>query len=156
MEIEEIKALIELFERSSLGELMLERGEARLVLRRPSQTEQSAAPLSAVASVRDTTEPRLGASTPATGEVTDEAEAEHLIRSPIVGTFYRQPSPEEEPYVKVGDHVDAGDTVCIVEAMKVMNEVRTERAGIVKEILVADATPVEYGQPLIAIALFKT
>jgi len=149
MEVEEIRALIELFERSTLTELTLERGETKLILKRqyPGGEVQAsvnpstpAAPTAPEAAEVDSTVP------PAEEEITG-----YLIRSPIVGTFYRRPAPDEDPYVEVGDRVDVGDTVCIVEAMKVMNEVRTERAGIVKEILVEDGTPVEYGQPLMVI-----
>lgn len=70
------------------------------------------------------------------------------IRSPIVGTFYRRPSPDEDPYVEVGDRVEDGDTVCIIEAMKVMNEIEADCTGIIANILVEDAQPVEYGQEL--------
>lgn len=159
MDIEEIRALIDLFERSSLTELVLERGETRLVLKRdlPRPLE---APGQAPAAPREAASP-LPSSPPApaaTGtepatavEEGEEAIEGHVIRSPIVGTFYRRPAPDEDPYVEVGDRVSEGDTVCIVEAMKVMNEVRADRAGIVKAILVEDASPVEYGQPLIVL-----
>jgi acetyl-CoA carboxylase biotin carboxyl carrier protein len=150
MEVGEIKALIELFERSTLTELVLERGETRLTLRRQLPEDQvhttvsnnpPTAPAPAGQGEIDTS--------PTQGEQTLPSGC--LVRSPIVGTFYRRSSPDEDPYVEVGDRVDVGDTVCIVEAMKVMNEVRTEWAGVVAEILVEDATPVEYGQPLMVI-----
>jgi acetyl-CoA carboxylase biotin carboxyl carrier protein len=159
MEVDEIQALIELFERSTLTELTLEREGTRLILRRergsslpgeasPGKTTAASSPHASVAaSMPEDT---------AIGErPAEEVPDGYVIRSPIVGTFYRRPSPEEEPYVEIGDRVDAGDTVCIVEAMKVMNEVRTERAGLVQAIPVEDATPVEYGQPLIAIEPFE-
>jgi acetyl-CoA carboxylase biotin carboxyl carrier protein len=166
--IDDIETLIKLFDRSGLGELELEQGETKLVLRRtrpdatgPVQMEASggqrsaspdAAPdASRAASAPPQPEDAEHAPAPNGGAAEDEKAAGYVVTSPIVGTFYRRPSPEEEPYVTVGDRVDAGDTVCIVEAMKVMNEVRTERAGIVKEILVEDAAAVEYGQALIRI-----
>lgn len=146
MDRKEIEDLIQLFERSSLSELVLERGETKLVLRRQFEGAPPSRPPAETPSF-----------TRAKGEERPEGAAEpaadhgYLVRSPIVGTFYRRPSPEEDPYVEVGDRVDVGDTVCIVEAMKVMNEVRTERAGRIKEILVEDATAVEYGEPLIVV-----
>ncbi len=160
MNIDDIETLIKLFDRSGLGELELEQGETKLVLRRtrpdslgPVHTdtsvgERSASPDASQGVSGSSRSPEAPA--PDGGASEDAAEG-YVVSSPIVGTFYRRPSPEEEPYVTVGDRVDAGDTVCIVEAMKVMNEVRTERAGIVKEVLVEDAAAVEYGQALIRI-----
>lgn len=152
MDVEEIKALIELFERSSLTELTLERGGARLVLKR--ETPAPVVPAEAAPKAAGTTEAGAGAQEQEEEQTKEEALEGYVVHSPIVGTFYRRPSPDEDPYVEVGDEVRAGDVVCIVEAMKVMNEVRTERAGVVKAILVEDAAPVEYGQPLIVIEPF--
>jgi len=149
MDVEEIRALIELFERSTLTELTLERGQTKLVLKRQLPGGEVQASINASAPAASTT-PEDAEAGP-TAPPLEEEIAGYLVRSPIVGTFYRRPAPDEDPYVEVGDRVDVGDTVCIVEAMKVMNEVRTERAGIVKEILVEDGTPVEYGQPLMVI-----
>ncbi|CAM3351083.1 acetyl-CoA carboxylase biotin carboxyl carrier protein [Rhodothermus bifroesti] len=77
----------------------------------------------------------------------------HVVRAPIVGTFYRAPSPDADPFVEVGDRVKPGDVLCIIEAMKLMNEIESEVAGVVKEILVENGQPVEYDQPLFVIAL---
>lgn len=158
MNIDDIETLIELFDRSGLAELELEQGETKLALRRTQaksadaiQAEGTVEQQSGPADAAQTAEPQPSEAPTTDGSSTDEAAEGYVVTSPIVGTFYRRPSPEEEPYVTVGDRVDAGDTVCIVEAMKVMNEVRTERAGIVKEILVEDAAAVEYGQALIRI-----
>lgn len=84
---------------------------------------------------------------------TEEEDADHLetITSPIVGTFYRSPSPDSDPFVEVGDDVKEGDTVCIVEAMKIMNEIESEKTGVIREVLVEDAQPVEFEQPLFKI-----
>ena len=76
---------------------------------------------------------------------------EHIIKSPIVGTFYAGPSPEAGPFVKVGDHVEAGQTVCIIEAMKLMNEIEADIGGEIARVLVENAQPVEYGEPLFAL-----
>ena len=157
MNIDEIETLIKLFDRSGLGELELEQGETKLVLRRTRAEGPAVAAQPQTATVSSPTDASASAEAqpqdvPSTDGSDTGTEADgFVVTSPIVGTFYRRPSPEEEPYVNVGDRVDAGDTVCIVEAMKVMNEVRTERAGIVKEILVEDAAAVEYGQALIRI-----
>jgi len=146
MEVGEIKALIELFERSTLTELVLERGGAKLILKR--QPPEGRSPEKAEIELGKAPEPEP--QEPPASEA-EEPSSGYIVRAPIVGTFYRRPSPDEDPYVEVGDRVDVGDVVCIVEAMKVMNEVRTERAGVVSEILVEDGAPVEYGQPLISI-----
>jgi len=79
------------------------------------------------------------------------AEEEHIIKSPIVGTFYSGPSPDAGPFVKVGDHVEAGQTVCIIEAMKLMNEIEADIAGEVARVMVENGQPVEYGEPLFAL-----
>src|SRR5262249_17678886 len=76
----------------------------------------------------------------------------HLVRSPMVGTFYRAASPDGKPFVEVGQTVNAGDTLCIIEAMKLMNEIEADQGGVVKQILVENGQPVEYGQPLFVIA----
>ena len=164
MKIDDIETLIKLFDRSGLAELELEQGETKLMLRRTRPASRPASPgdapteagvaghsaaPEAPAPTREEPSP-AGTPAPDAGAAEEGVEG-YVVSSPIVGTFYRRPSPEEEPYVTVGDRVEAGDTVCIVEAMKVMNEVRTERAGIVKEILVEDSAAVEYGQALLRI-----
>jgi len=161
MEVEEIKALVELFESTTLTELELERGESRLVLKRKPAPQKSH---SHVEYIQSPVQPNPGTqAAPPQAEGSDGESSSSVdalegfaIEAPIVGTFYRRPAPEEDPYVEIGDQVKAGDTVCIVEAMKVMNEVRTDRAGIVKEILVDDNAAVEYGQALIILDTFDS
>jgi acetyl-CoA carboxylase biotin carboxyl carrier protein len=138
VDAQEIRQLIEIFERSSLSELVLERGGARLILKR--EGARTAASVNVAASeggVSPTVQP-----SGADG---------YAIKAPLVGTFYRRPAPNEDSYVEVGDRVEKGDIVCIIEAMKVMNEIKTDQAGIVEKIFVEDGKPVEYGQPLIAL-----
>ncbi|MBI1742117.1 acetyl-CoA carboxylase biotin carboxyl carrier protein [Candidatus Acetothermia bacterium] len=159
MEVNEIQALIEMFERSTLSELTLERGGERLILKRdPVQGGVKASS----ASVKATANPVAPAPAPAsiptaptspvsTAEKVPEKLEGYVVKSPIVGTFYRRPGPNEEPYVVVGDRVEKGDTVCLVEAMKVMNEIKSEQSGIVEKILVEDGKPVEYGQALLVL-----
>ena len=138
MDAQEIRALIEIFERSTLTELTLERGGERLILRREGPRAGASAPAQ---------QPVLPAHSAPPSAVTDG----FVITSPLVGTFYRRPAPTEPPYVEIGDRVEKGDTVCIIEAMKVMNEIKADHAGIVEKILVEDGKPVEYGQPLMVI-----
>jgi len=85
---------------------------------------------------------------PTSQEAEPKVEEAELVRSPVVGTFWRRPAPGEAPFVEMGDEVQPGQVLCIVEAMKVMNEVRADRAGVIEEILVEEGQPVEYGQPL--------
>jgi len=134
MELEEIEALLRLFERSSLTEMVVERDELRLIFRRQGGLASG-----------ETIEPARVAGEeigPASGLV---------VRSPVVGTFYRCPSPDSEPFVKVGDRVHEGETLAVVEAMKVLTEVKAAEEGIVEQILVEDGQPVEYGQELMII-----
>jgi acetyl-CoA carboxylase biotin carboxyl carrier protein len=150
MDAQEIRALIEIFERSSLSELTLERGGARLILKR----EGARTTASVVAPSRGQPLSQSATSSPSSSSSPAPADASfngYVVTSPLVGTFYRRPALTEEPYVEVGDRVEKGDTVCIIEAMKVMNEIKAEQAGIVEKILVEDSKPVEYGQPLMVI-----
>lgn len=138
MDAQEIRALIEIFERSTLTELTLERGGERLILRREGPRALVPAPAPVQQPISQGAPPSAS---------TDG----YVITSPLVGTFYRRPGPTEPPYVEIGDRVEKGDTVCIIEAMKVMNEIKAEHAGIVEKIFVEDGKPVEYGQPLMVI-----
>ncbi len=122
MDLEELRRLCALMREEGLVELTVEEAGRRVTLRRPAQ------PL-----------PPQGPPPPLQGI---------LVRSPVVGTFWIRPAPGEPPFVKVGDVVQPGQVLCIVEAMKVMNEIRAETAGVVEEILVEEGDPVEYGQPL--------
>ncbi|MEN3009687.1 MAG: biotin/lipoyl-containing protein [Candidatus Bipolaricaulaceae bacterium] len=122
MELEELRKLCALMREEGLVELTLEEGGRRVTLRRAPHAPAPAAPPPPVAGI--------------------------LVRSPVVGTFWLRPAPGEPPFVKVGDLVQPGQVLCIVEAMKVMNEIRAETTGVVEEILVAEGDPVEYGQPL--------
>lgn len=134
MDAQEIRQLIEIFERSSLSELVLERGGARLTLKREGARTATS----------------LAAAAPSVGAIREPLPADgYTIKSPLVGTFYRRPAPNEDPYVEVGDRVEKGDIICIIEAMKVLNEIKTDQAGTVEKILVEDGKPVEYGQPLV-------
>lgn len=143
MTIDEIKELLRIFNESGVGELELQRGKDRLRIRRTvTEPPAPAAPLPAPSAP---VEQQMSAAPP-------EPETEHiLVKSPIVGTFYESPSPGSPPFVKVGDHVEAGQVLCIIESMKLMNEIEAEQAGVVAAKLVENGRPVEYGEALFAI-----
>ena len=152
MEIRDIKKLIELMKENELTEFEMEDQGFRISLKRGTGNVQSA-PLP-VAPVAAPSPAAPGLEKPAQEgagrEEKEKKEEENLvpIKAPMVGTFYRAPSPEADPYVTVGQEVDADTVVCIIEAMKVMNEIKAETKGIIRRILVENATPVEYGQVL--------
>jgi acetyl-CoA carboxylase biotin carboxyl carrier protein len=137
--LEEVERLVDLVRESGVGEVSVRRGEVEITVKaRPE------APLSQRASEAGAVrEPAAG-----TEEPSPELDGLHAIRSPLVGTFYRAPAPGEDAYVEVGDRVSAGQTLCIVEAMKLMNEIPADVAGEVVEVLAENADGVEYDQPL--------
>jgi acetyl-CoA carboxylase biotin carboxyl carrier protein len=156
MDLRKLKTLIELVESSGIAELEIQEGEERVRITR-------SAPPGAAASMTNVQLPQLGASPGAGGAPGAspgmlEAPAApiepegHLVKSPMVGTFYRAASPGAKSFVEVGDSVQAGDTLCIIEAMKLMNEIESDKTGVVKQILVENGQPVEFGQPLVVIA----
>ena len=150
MDIRKVKKLIELLEESGIAELEIREGEESVRISRQSQvgtTVVSAAP-AAVAAPAAPAAPAPAAETAAAEEPEISG---HVIKSPMVGTFYRSPAPGAKPFVEVGQSVAAGDTLCIVEAMKLLNQIESDKAGKVKAILVENEQPVEYGQPLFVI-----
>ena len=146
MTIDEIKELLRIFNESGVGELELQRGKDRLRIRRTvTEPPPAAAPAVAPAPLPAPVEQ-------VSSVVPPEPETEHiLVKSPIVGTFYESPSPGTPPFVKVGDHVEPGQVLCIIESMKLMNEIEAEQAGVVAAKLVENGRPVEYGEALFAI-----
>lgn len=153
MDIRKIKKLIELVEESGITELEVQEEEGTVRISRAAPATlpaavQYATPVAAPAPTA-TPAPAMPAAptpTPATDELSG-----HLVRSPMVGTFYRSPSPEAKAFVEVGQSVKVGDALCIVEAMKMMNRIEADKAGVVKAILVNDGEPVEFDEPLIII-----
>ncbi|QQS49515.1 MAG: acetyl-CoA carboxylase biotin carboxyl carrier protein [Acidobacteriota bacterium] len=143
----EIRELINLFSANQFNEFELERGAFRLCLKKGGIRE-TAEPLSIPSVAPDMRTPEPAAPTPPAAE-----EELHIITSPIVGTFYRSPSPTADAFVKLGDLVEAGKTLCIIEAMKLMNEIQSDASGSVARIFVENGQPVEYGQPLFGIKL---
>ncbi len=152
MDIRKIKKLIELVEESGIMELEISEGEESVRINRgsaaPSAVQYSLPVQAAPAPVAAPTAPAVLA--PA-APVNAEEVSGHFIRSPMVGTFYRSPSPEAKPFVEIGQAVKVGDALCIVEAMKMMNRIEADKAGVVKAILVNDGEAVEFDQKLIII-----
>ena len=155
MDLRKLKTLIDLVSESGVAELEITEGDDRvkIVNRVGAAPVAAAAPAviatPVVASAAPAAAPAVAAE-PAAAPV--DAEDTRTINSPMVGTFYRAPSPGAKPFADVGQKVKAGDTVCIIEAMKLLNEIETEYDGVIKEILVENGQPVEFGQPLFVIA----
>jgi len=151
MDLRKLKTLIELVESSGIAELEIEEGEERVRITRavaPSPTSTVVLPATLPATAATGTPV---SALPVVPVSPVEAEG-HQVKSPMVGTFYRAASPGAKPFVEVGDSVQVGDTLCIIEAMKLMNEIESDKAGIVKQVLVENGQPVEFGQPLVVIA----
>ena len=138
MDTNQIREIIAVFEESGLSSLEIEEGNLKIKMEKPSVTTVVEQPSSVV-------------TTDAVKEETPAEKEEASITSPLVGTFYRAKSPKDEPYVNVGDHVHTGDVICMIEAMKTMNEIAADKDGIIHKILVEDGEMVEYGQPLFTI-----
>ena len=138
--LEEVERLVDLVRESGVGEIRVRQGDVEISVK--AQPEAIATPASAA--------PAASESVAAEPDGVSEAERDglHPVRSPLVGTFYRAPAPGEDPYVEVGDRVMAGEIVCIIEAMKLMNEISTDVSGEVVEVLADNAAGVEYDQPL--------
>ena len=156
MDIRKVKKLIELLEESDVAEIEIHEGEESVRISRhgsapPAMAMQAMMPQ---AQVPAAPAPASAASASASPAATEESEAEitgHAVRSPMVGTFYRSPSPGSKAFVEVGQQVAAGDTLCIIEAMKILNQIESDKAGTVKQILVENGEPVEYNEPLFII-----
>jgi acetyl-CoA carboxylase biotin carboxyl carrier protein len=152
MDIRKVKKLIEMLEESSLAEIEINEGEESIRISRTSSAVP-AAPMQvmAPAAVAPAAAP-IAPAAPAQ-EKSEEAgiPSGHAVKSPMVGTFYGAPSPGAKSFVQVGDSVNVGDTLCIVEAMKMLNEIEADKAGVIKAVLKENAQPVEYGEPLFVI-----
>ena len=149
MDLRKLKALIDLVSESNVSELEITEaeGKVRIVKGGGAVVQQFAAPLAAAAPVAAA--PAVAA--PAAAPAEAPAPSGHLVKSPMVGTFYRSSSPGAAAFVEVGSQVKAGDTICIIEAMKILNEIEADKAGTVTQILGENGQAVEYGQPLFVI-----
>jgi acetyl-CoA carboxylase biotin carboxyl carrier protein len=155
MDLRKLKKLIDLVQESGIAELEITEGEEKVKIVKggggPAALPGHHAAQAAAPAALPAVEPMRAAPTAATPAEPEPAQEGQLVKAPMVGTFYRSPSPDAKPFVEVGQAVKKGDTVCIVEAMKLMNEIETDVAGVVKAILVENGQPVEYGQPLFVI-----
>ena len=152
MDIRKVKKLIELLESSDVAEIEIKEGEEAVRISRISRAAPQAAPVSAPAPAPA---PAAADAAPAPAAASGSEESQqsrgNVVKSPMVGTFYRSPSPSSPPFVEVGQHVKAGDVICIVEAMKMMNQIEADHSGVVEAVLVEDGEPVEFDQVLVTI-----
>ncbi|MDF1691884.1 MAG: acetyl-CoA carboxylase biotin carboxyl carrier protein [Zhongshania sp.] len=151
MDIRKVKKLIELLEESNIDELEIKEGEESVRISRNSAAKGMMAPQYMQQPMQYAPQPAAAPVAAAAAPVEAQGPSGHLIKSPMVGTFYRSPSPSSPAFVEVGQHVKAGDVICIVEAMKMMNQIEADKSGVIEAILVDDAEPVEFDQPLITI-----
>jgi len=159
MNQKELKELIEFLIEKDIAEFELERGDVKVKIKRAAEPSPAALPDSRYIAVHPTPPVSIPVPVPVPGRVDLAADAEapapeeglHIVRSPIVGTFYEAPSPGSPPFVKVGDTLEVGQVLCIVEAMKLMNEIECDVAGELVKKLVANGQPIEYGQELFAV-----
>jgi len=148
MDLRKLKKLIDLVEESGISELELTEGEEKVRISRNLPNAHAVMHMSPY---------QIQAAPPAAPAPVAPAEAEaatiegHIVKSPMVGTFYRAPSPDAKPFVDIGSKVSVGDTICIIEAMKLLNEIEADHGGVIKAILVENGQPVEYGEPLFII-----
>ncbi|MCP5326902.1 MAG: acetyl-CoA carboxylase biotin carboxyl carrier protein [Oceanospirillaceae bacterium] len=143
MDLKQLEKIIALMEKSDLTELEVSEGDSRIYLSRlaPQATQVTAAPV-VVKNSDIAPEPQPQDCNTTTG---------HILRAPMVGTFYKAPSPSSPPFVEIGQRVKAGDVLCIIEAMKMMNQITADKSGTLEAILVEDGQPVEFDQPLMTI-----
>jgi acetyl-CoA carboxylase biotin carboxyl carrier protein len=154
MNQKELKELIEFLIEKDIAEFELERGDVKVRIKRGTPEAASPPPAERIITVQPAVTPppvQAAAAAPPAPEPPPVEENLHMVRSPIVGTYYESPSPGSPPFVKLGDMVEAGQVICIVEAMKLMNEIEADASGEIVKVLVANGQPIEYGQELFAI-----
>jgi len=145
MDLRKLKKLIDLVQESGIAELEITEGEEKVKIVKGGAVTLAPTP-APLALPPPAAEVKVGGGAPAAEPATGQEG--HVVKAPMVGTFYRSPSPDAKPFVEVGQSVKEGDTICIIEAMKLMNEIEADASGVVKAILVENGQPVEYGQPL--------
>jgi len=149
MDLRKLKTLIELVESSGIAELEISEGEERVrITRTAASAQQTYAPAPQPYTTATTTQQTI---VPAAEPVKPAVAEGHVVKSPMVGTFYRSASPGSKAFVDVGQSVNSGETLCIIEAMKLLNEIEADQSGVIKAILVENGQPVEFGQPLFVI-----
>jgi len=156
MDLKLVKNLLDLISETELNEVSIEEGDFKMKVKKQSDAPAQSAPMqfqmpAAQQAPAQTAQPAPASGDSSASEAKESQPEGETVQSPIVGTFYESPSPDSDAFVKVGDTVKKGDTLCIVEAMKIMNEIEAEFSGTVQKILVEDAQPVEFNQPLFII-----
>lgn len=158
MDLKLVKNLLDLISESDVNEVSIEEGDFKLKVKKQSELPAANLQYQMPAQPQAAPQPQTSSqpSAPAqpadsSGQKDDSQPDGEVVKSPIVGTFYEAPSPESDAFVKVGDKVNAGDTLCIIEAMKIMNEIDAEFSGTVEKVIVSDGQPVEFDQPLFII-----
>lgn len=161
MDLKEIKKILDMIAESEVNQVTIEEGDFKIKVKKTPDVTQSSAPVqyqmpAELRAPQQSSQPAASAQQASGGAEQSEAGEQsqpdgNVVKSPIVGTFYRAPNPDSDPFVEVGDQVEKGQTLCIVEAMKIMNEIESEFSGEVKKILVEDAEAVEFEQPLFII-----
>ncbi|HVJ24870.1 MAG TPA: acetyl-CoA carboxylase biotin carboxyl carrier protein [Burkholderiales bacterium] len=147
MDLRKLKKLIDLVQESGIAELEITEGEEKVKIVKGGVVVTHAAP-APMAALPPPSAPAAGGPTAAPAAEPEPGAEGHVVKAPMVGTFYRSASPDAKPFVEVGQAVKEGDTICIIEAMKLMNEIEADASGVVKAILVENGQPVEYGQAL--------
>lgn len=150
MDLRKLKKLIDLVEESGISELELTEGEEKVRISRNLPQSQIMMQPTHMQHMYAAPAP-LQAAPVAPVEAAEPEIEGHVVKSPMVGTFYRSPSPDAKPFVDIGSKIETGDTVCIIEAMKLLNEIEADHSGVIKAILVENGQPVEYGEPLFVI-----
>lgn len=151
MDLRKLKKLIDLVEESGISELELTEGEEKVRISRNSPNSQAMMQPMHMQHMYAAPAPMPAPAAAAPVEAAEPEIEGHVVKSPMVGTFYRSPSPDAKAFVDVGSKVETGDTVCIIEAMKLLNEIEADHTGVIKAILVENGQPVEYGEPLFVI-----
>jgi acetyl-CoA carboxylase biotin carboxyl carrier protein len=150
MDLRKLKKLIDLVQESGIAELEITEGEEKVRINRigiPGHPGMMTMPQAASSALMPAT---AAAAAPVVAEIPAEPEG-HIVKSPMVGTFYRSSAPGAKPFIEIGQNINAGETLCIIEAMKLLNEIEADQSGVVKKVLVENGQPVEYGQPLFII-----
>jgi acetyl-CoA carboxylase biotin carboxyl carrier protein len=148
MDLRKLKKLIDLVQESGIAELEITEGEEKVKIVKGGTVSVSQAPVAAAPQPAAPPPPPASGASVAAAAQPDPGQEGHVVKAPMVGTFYRSPSPDAKVFIEVGQPIKEGQTICIIEAMKLMNEIESDASGVVKAILVENGQPVEYGQPL--------
>lgn len=151
MDLRKLKTLIDLVSESNVSELEITEAEGKVRIVKGGGVAQQMAPVVTTAIPAAAAAPALASAAAPAASAAPAAPTGHMVKSPMVGTFYRAASPGAKPFVEVGAQVKEGDTICIIEAMKILNEIEADKAGTITQVLVENGQAVEYGQPLFVI-----